>query len=283
MTSTQKEIEVSYDVGNEFFRLWLDENMHYTCAVYEYPEQSLEAAQENKARILYDFAELGPDKTMLDIGCGWGSMMDYAVRRGIKKAEGVTLSTEQAEWARARNLPKSEIHICDYALFTPAAKYDGLVSIEMIDHLCSPAQAQQGLAVEIYRKYFNKLAEWVEPGSCFGFQAILRNRLPRNRKDLEDLQFTADVIFPGGLNPRIEDLIMAVNPRWEILEMHMRREDYGRTTGEWLRRLRLHEGEIRQRWGDQVFFDYVRYLDLCVRGFAKHWSGDVQFKLRRID
>jgi len=244
---------------------------------------SLEEAQENKARILYDFAEISKDKSVCDIGCGWGSFLDHATRRGCRSATGVTLSTEQAEWARARNLKNCEIIIQDYADHVPAKKYDSLVSSEMIDHLCSPAQAQHGMAVEIYRKYFNKLASWVEPGACFGFQAILRNRVPRTRKDLEDLQFTADVIFPGGLNPRIEDLIMAVNPRWEILEMHMRREDYGKTTAEWLRRMKLHEAQIRQTWGDQVFDDYDRYLSTCVRGFANHWAGDVQFKLRRID
>lgn len=282
MTSTQAEIDVSYSVSNEFFKLWLDENMHYTCAVYQAADQSLEAAQENKARILYDFAELGPDKTVLDIGCGWGSMLDYCVRRGIKRAEGVTLSTAQAEWCYARNLPKSQIHICDYRDWKPAEKYSGLVSIEMIDHLCSPAQAREGKAIDIYRGYFNKLAEWVEPGAHFGFQAILTNKIPRTRQDLLDLQFTADVIFPGGRNPRVEELVAAVNPHWEIRELHMRREDYGRTTGEWLRRMRLHEAYIRTTWGNQLFDDYERYLDTCVRGFANHWTGDVQMKLRRI-
>ena len=159
MTSTQAEIDVSYSVSNDFFKLWLDKNMHYTSAVYQSADQSLEDAQENKARVLYDFAELGPDKTVLDIGCGWGSMLDYCVRRGIKRAEGVTLSTAQAEWCHARKLEKSQIHICDYRDWKPAEPYDGLVSIEMIDHLCSPAQAREGKAVDIYRAYFNKLAE----------------------------------------------------------------------------------------------------------------------------
>jgi len=282
MTSTQAEIDVSYSVSNEFFKLWLDENMHYTSAVFQSADQSLEDAQENKARILYDFAELGPDKSVLDIGCGWGSMLDYCVRRGIRRAEGVTLSTAQAEWSLARRLPGSAIHICDYRDWKPAEPYDGLVSIEMIDHLCSPAQAREGKAIDIYRSYFNKLAEWVEPGAHFGFQAILTNRIPRTRQDLLDLQFTADVIFPGGRNPRLEELVAAVNPNWEIRELHTRREDYGRTTAEWLRRMRLHEAYIRETWGNALYDDYERYLDLCVRGFANHWTGDVQMKLRRI-
>jgi cyclopropane fatty-acyl-phospholipid synthase-like methyltransferase len=81
-----------------------------------------------------------------------------------------------------------------------------------------------------------------EARAYFGFQAILRNRVPRaRRQDIADLKFTADVIFPGGLNPRLEELVAAVNPYWEIVELKTRRTDYGKTTGEWLRRMRLHE------------------------------------------
>lgn len=282
MTSTQEQIDLSYSVSNDFFKLWLDENMHYTSAVFANEGMTLEEAQENKARILYEFAEVDASKSLLDIGCGWGSMLDYAVRRGVRAADGITLSVEQLEWAKQRNLPNTRFILCDYQLYEPEQPYDALVSIEMIDHLCSPAQAREGRAVELYRAYFNKLAEWVKPGSCFGFQAILRNRIPRTRQDLLDLQFTADVIFPGGLNPRLEELVQAVNPNWEIEQLQTLRVNYGKTTGEWLRRMRLHEAYIRERWGSQLFDDYERYLDTCVRGFANHWSSDVQMKLRRI-
>lgn len=283
MTSTKREVEVSYDVSNEFFRLWLDERMHYTCAVYERDTDTLEQAQVNKSRVLYDFAELSPEKTVLDIGCGWGANLEYVALRGIKEAHGITLSSAQLEEINARKLPGVRVWCKDYKDFEAPAPYDSLVSIEMIDHLCSPAQANQGLAVEIYREYFRKCATWVKPGGLFAFQAILRNRVPRTKRDLEDLKFTADVIFPGGLNPRLEELVTAVNPYWEIVELKTRRTHYGKTTGEWLRRLRLNEKVIRDKWGDQVFVDYDRYLSTCVRAFAAHWSSDVQMKLRHID
>ncbi len=283
MTSTKREVEVSYDVSNEFFRLWLDERMHYTCAVFENDTDTLEQAQVNKSRILYDFAECSPDKTVLDIGCGWGANLEYLVQRGVKEAHGITLSSAQFEEIRARKIPNLKVWCTDYKDFEPAEKYDALISIEMIDHLCSPEQANKGMAVEIYREYFRKTAQWVKPGSCFGFQAILRNRVPRTRADIADLKFTADVIFPGGLNPRLEELVAAVNPYWEIVELKTRRTHYGRTTAEWLRRMRMHETAIRAKWGDQVFDDYDRYLSTCVRAFANHWSSDVQMKLRHID
>jgi cyclopropane-fatty-acyl-phospholipid synthase len=284
VTSTQRDIEVSYDVSNEFFRLWLDERMHYTSASFFTGSESLEEAQIQKCKILADYAEATPDSLVLDIGCGWGANLEYLVlHHGLKRAHGITLSPAQCEEINSRKLPGVTAIVCDYKDYQPTELYDGLVSIEMIDHLCSPAQAREGLAVDLYRTYFNKVAKWVKPGSCFGFQAILRNRIPRSRKDLEDLAFTADVIFPGGLNPRLEELIAAANPSWEVLELRTQRTSYGKTTAEWLRRMREHEKAIRERWGDQVFDDYDRYLSTCVRAFDKHWSSDVQMKLRRID
>jgi cyclopropane-fatty-acyl-phospholipid synthase len=282
MTSTQAEIDESYSVSNEFFRLWLDEGMHYTSASYLTGNETLEQAQIQKCKILYDYAEMTPQKRVLDIGCGWGSNLEYLASRGVEAAHGITLSTAQVEWINSRKLPGITALLCDYKDYEPKEKYDALQSIEMIDHLCSPAQAQQGMAVDLYREYFRKTASWVKPGSCFGFQAILRNRVPRTRKDLEDLAFTADVIFPGGLNPRLEELVAAVNPYWEIVDLRTQRESYGKTTGEWLRRLRMHEKTIRERWGEKLFVDYERYLDTCVRAFAAHWSSDVQMKLRQI-
>ena len=161
----------------------------------------------------------------------------------------------------------------------------------MIDHLVSPAQQKEGQAVQIYREYFNKAAQWVKPGACFGFQAILRDRVPRTRKDLEDLKFTADVIFPGGLNPRMEELVEACGQSWEIVQLNTRRQDYGKTTAEWLRRFRANKEKIMASgWGtrvmsngETVWTNYDRYLSTCVKAFANHWSSDVQMKLRKKD
>src|SRR5438094_3243492 len=197
MTSTRHEVEIGYDISNEFFRLWLDERMHYTSAVFDEKNTTLEQAQLNKCRILADFAEVTRDSLVMDIGCGWGANLEYLVlERKVKRAHGVTLSRAQHDEIMARKLPGVTTWCIDYQEFEPKEKYDALVSIEMIDHLVSPAQQQQGLAVPIYREYFNKLGSWLKPGACFGFQAILRDRVPRSRKDLEDLKFTADVIFP---------------------------------------------------------------------------------------
>ncbi len=292
MTSTQEEVEIGYDISNEFFRLWLDERMHYTSAVFDAEHTTLEQAQRNKSKWLADFAEVTPESLVLDIGCGWGANLEYlALERKVQRAHGITLSRSQADEITARKLPGVTMWVEDYKDFAPKEKYDALVSIEMIDHLVSPAQQQQGLSIQIYRDYFNKTAKWVKPGACFGFQAILRDRVPRTRADLEDLKFTADVIFPGGLNPRLEELVAACGQSWEIIQLNTRRVDYGKTTAEWLRRFRLNKekimasgwGERRMSNGETVWVNYDRYLSTCVKAFANHWSSDVQMKLRLKD
>ncbi len=284
MGSSKADVEVSYDVSNDFFRLWLDERMNYTCAVYESEAQPLEAAQLNKLKILSDYAKVTPGKSVLDIGCGWGACLEYQVSaRGVKRAVGVTLSTSQAEEVMARRLPGVEIQVTDFMKWETTEKFDSLISICMMDHLCSPEEARKGKAVDIYRQYFKKCWDLTRPGAWFGLQTILRNRVPRNKKDLEDIYFCTHVIFPGGLNPRLEDIIQAVNPYWEVVSCATRRTDYQRTTGEWLRRMRMHEKTIRAKWGDKVFEDYDRYLSTCVRAFDQHYSSLAQYELRRID
>jgi len=283
VTSKHEDIEISYSVSNDFFALWLDKNMHYTSASYHTGDETLEVAQEQKAEILFDYAEVKPESLVLDIGCGWGSMLDYLIRHGVKRAHGVTLSTEQLAWIEDRKLPGVEAMLQDFNTWEPTQKYDAVVSVEMIDHICSPAQARQGKAVQLYREYFRRVHSMMKPGAAFACQAILSDRVPRTRKDLEDLAFTADVIFPGGRNPRLEEIIAAIRPYFEVEELRTQRTCYGKTTGEWYRRLQANEAQIREQWGDQVYDEYDRYLATCVRAFDNYWSGDVQLKLRWVE
>ena len=290
MTSTREDFVEGYDLSNEFFRLWLDERMHYTSAVFDERHTTLEDAQRNKNRILADFAGVTADTLVLDIGCGWGATLEYLAReRRVKRAHGITLSRAQHEEIAGRKLEGVETWCVDYKDFVPHSRYDALISIEMVDHLVSPAQQRQGLAVDIYREYFNRVAGWAVARARFGLQAILRDRVPRRRVDLENLKFTAEVMFPGGLNPRLEELVAACGQSWEILSLVTRREDYGKTTAEWLRRLRGNERQIMDRGsggrvmknGETVWANYERFLSTCMTAFDQSWASLVQMELRK--
>ncbi|MCA9517359.1 MAG: class I SAM-dependent methyltransferase [Myxococcales bacterium] len=281
--STQDEVEVSYDVGNDFFRLWLDEKMSYTCALFEGTD-NLEQAQIKKHEWLYEAAHIDQDKRVLDIGCGWGANADFlSAMKGVKDVYGITLSRSQYEECVRRELPTAKFEVTDYRDFVPEKKFDAVISICMMEHIATPDDVREGRHIGMYRDYFRRAWEWTNPGAYFGLQTILRNRVPRIKEDLADIGWLTYQIFPGGLSLRLEDIVKAVNPYWEIMEIKTRREHYQKTTAEWLRRMRLHEDHIRKTWGDQVFDDYDRYLRTCVRGFEMHYQSLAQYSLRRID
>src|SRR4029077_10156808 len=116
-------------------------------------------------------------------------------------------------------------------------------------------------------------------GAYFGLQTILRNRVPRLRDDIRDIGWGTYEIFPGGITPRLEEIISAVNPYWEVLEVKTRRLDYKRTCEHWRMRLRDHEAEVKAKWGEKLFNDYDRYLSTCVRGFEMHYQSLAQYSL----
>lgn len=282
MGSTKQEVQVSYDVSNEFFRLWLDERMNYTCGVFEGTD-NLEEAQLKKLNVIHDFAHINPDKRVLDIGCGWGANIEFlALDKAVKDVNGVTLSSAQYEEIKRRNIPGVTAQCMDFFEYTSKEKFDALTSICMIEHVVSPEEARAGKSVAKYREYFRRAHELTKPGSWFGLQTILRNFVPRNRDDVRDIGWVTYEIFPGGITPRMEDIVQAVNPYWEIMQVKTRREDYQKTCWHWRDRLRRNEATIRDRWGTKVFEDYDRYLSTCVRGFDQHYQSLAQWSLRRI-
>jgi cyclopropane-fatty-acyl-phospholipid synthase len=281
--SSQEEVKVSYDVGNEFFRLWLDKRMNYTCGIFD-DTDDLDEAQFAKLAKLYDYAHVEKHHSVLDIGCGWGANIEYLAKdRGVEDVHGITLSPAQHAEIMSRDMPGVTTHCVDYLDYEPDRKFDGVISICMIEHVATPEQARSGEHIDLYRNYFRLAHEWTKPGAYFALQTILRNRIPRNRQDIRDIGWVTYEIFPGGISERMEDVVVSVNPYWEIMEVKTRRLDYQLTCEKWLEGLRRNEDEIRSRWGDKVFDDYDRYLRTCVRGFAMHYQSLAQWSLKRID
>ncbi|HEY1816104.1 MAG TPA: class I SAM-dependent methyltransferase [Kofleriaceae bacterium] len=295
MGSTQADVAVSYDVDNEFFRLWLDERMSYTCGLFEdrelaiatppggKPAGNLEQAQQRKLAWHYDAAHVTADKRVLDIGCGWGANIEYLAARGVRDVHGITLSPAQHAEIQRRAIPNVTSHCVSYADYQPDKKFDAVISICMMEHICSPEEARNGQAIDRYRDYFKRVWEWTNPGAWFGLQTILRNRVPRIKDDIRDVGWMTYTIFPGGITPRLEEIISAVNPYFEVVEVQIRREHYGRTCEHWRSRMYDHRALIEQKWGAQLFADYDRYLSTCVRAFDKHYQSLAQYALRRID
>lgn len=281
--STKAEIDLTYGVNNDFFRFWLDESMAYTCALFLQGDETLEEAQRNKHEFLYRAARVDQDSHVLDIGCGWGANLNYlTATRGVRAATGITLSRDQHDEIVARNIPNAAVHCIDYRDYQPQQVFDAVVSIGMFEHVATPQQTQRGEHIEIYRDYFRRAWQWTRPGAWFGLQTVIGARIPRGAA-LKEIAWATYEIFPGAISPRLESVISAMHPYWEVMELHTRRQHYARTTSEWLRRLEENQTEICIRFGKKVFFDYQRYLRACVMSFEEGYQSLAQFALRRMD
>lgn len=279
--STQNEIEHTYDLSNDFFKIWLDKKMNYSCGLHE-GVVTEEDAQRQKLAWICSAAHVDTSKIVLDIGCGWGACLDYLIEDcKVKEAHGITLSKAQYSEIRSRPHPKIKVSHCSYLDYRPRIKYDALISIGMVEHIVSPKLVRQGLDIEVYRNFFKLAHMLTKPDSWFGLQLIHTARIPKNRQDLKDLVWGSRAIFPGAFAPRMEKLVQALCPYWEIIEIRNRRKDYEKTTTEWHRRLCLGEKEIKERWGNKVFVDYEKYLRTCIRMFQKGYFMLGQYSLYR--
>ncbi|MEV6594769.1 class I SAM-dependent methyltransferase [Streptomyces acidicola] len=281
--STAAELDVSYGVSPDFFRLWLGPELHYTCAVFD-GNDDLAEAQRAKLDLLADYAGVGPGSRVLDIGCGWGGNLAHlAVERKVRDVHGITLSRDQHQEIERRGMPGVTATCVDFWDYRPPHLFDALMSICMIEHLCRPEQARADEAVGIYRDYFRTAWEWTAPGARFALQHVVTDRVPRDPVDIRDMAWLNHRIFPGGYSPRLEHIVRAVGPYWEIAELRTRRTDYARTLGHWRGRLRGNAELIRARWGDELYADYDRYLTFCIHAFEQGYHSLAQWSLRRND
>jgi cyclopropane-fatty-acyl-phospholipid synthase len=281
--STQAEIQETYDVSNDFYRLFLDERMTYSCGLFD-ESDDLERAQLNKLHWIANAAGVAPGMRVLDIGCGWGGNLDFLAReRGAGAAVGITLSPAQYRQASTLDHPAIEVHLTSYTDYRPRHAFDAVTSIGMFEHIATPEQARTGRNVDAYRDYFRRVWGWTRPGARFGLQSVVSLRIPRDRGTLRRMGVVTAQIFPGAVTPRLESIVASVNPYWEVAEVQMRRPHYARTLAHWHRRLLRNESVIRERWGDQRFEDYDRYLLESSRAFEAGWLTLAQLSLERLE
>jgi cyclopropane-fatty-acyl-phospholipid synthase len=229
-----------YDVSNKFYEWVLGPSMTYTCACYPDPDATLEEAQENKYRLVFEKLRLKPGDRLLDVGCGWGGMVRYAARQGVK-AIGVTLSKEQAEWAQNAIAEQglsdlAEVRHSDYRDVRESG-FDAVSSIGLTEHI----------GVQNYPAYFRFLQSKMRDGALLLNHCITR---PENKTTAAADPFIDRYVFPDGELTGSGRIITEVqNIGLEVVHEENLRHHYALTLRDWCRYLVEHWDEAVEEVG----------------------------------
>jgi cyclopropane-fatty-acyl-phospholipid synthase len=253
-----------YDVGNEFFALWLDSSLTYSCALRESPDDTLEVAQQHKLRHHLDAVRADTAGAVLDIGCGWGSILQrLAEDHRVARSVGLTLSGEQAAFVRSRAYPGVEVRTQSWLDYEPDTRFDGIVSIGAFEHFARPEDAPAE-KVRVYRDFFTRCRDWLSPGrGVLSLQTIAY----ANMSPADASRFIQQEVFPNADLPRLAEITAAAEGLFEVQSLDNGRLDYAWTCAEWARRLRRHRTAASRLVGPDMVARYERYLTLSALGF----------------
>jgi cyclopropane-fatty-acyl-phospholipid synthase len=238
----RRDLEFTYSLIDRIFRLSLGELADFSGAKYDGDfSLSLEEAQRRKHEYVAEQIGIGPGRRVLDLGCGWGPLLDFARRRGATGV-GVTLSSAQAAACRRHGL---EVHLQDARLVGPDAlgRFDAVASLGAFEHFCSPAAHEAGRQEDVYRDLFARIASLLPDSGRLYLQTMAfgRNMIPLDAIDItaprhSDEWYLALMArqFPGSLLPYGEDqIVRTASPHFRLVSSESGRLDYIETIAQW--------------------------------------------------
>ena len=276
LKNSRRNIRDHYDLGNQFFKLFLDETMTYSAAVFSAPEEDLAAAQRRKLSMMVEKARIGPDDHVLEVGSGWGSFAIEAVRATGCRVTGLTLSEEQLKYATERVAAgglqdRIEFKLCDYRAMT--GEFDRIVSIEMLE----------AVGHEFLGDYFHTLDRLLKPGGLAVIQVIT---IPDQRYESyrRGCDFIQKHIFPGGHLPSLKALTEAITHRSGFFVEHLENigPHYAETLRRWREALKQNEGQaLSLGFSVSQLRAWEYYFAYCEAGFAARYLNDLHLVLTR--
>ncbi len=276
-----------YDVGNDFYALWLDRRLVYSCAYFTDDGTTLDDAQRDKLDHCCRKLRLQTGERLLDVGCGWGALVRHAAEYYGVRATGITLSPAQAEYAvaqvRAAGLAdRVEIRVCDYRTLAPDEPFDKIVSVGMFEHV-----GRQQMPV-----YFSAMHRLLRPGGLFmnhgiieaptrhahGWRAALRGLVWRQGSFID-----RDVFPDGDLVPLALAVGDAEEAGFEVRDIESLRPHYARTLREWVRRLESRWDDAVRLAGEATARTWRLYMAASAHAFASAQIGLAQVLLGKPD
>lgn len=275
-TNTE-DISHHYDVGNDFYKYWLDETMTYSSAYFHSEEDTLEEAQKQKIESIFKKLRLQKGDHVLDIGCGWGTVIFAAAEKYGAKATGVTLSEEQynyvSEQIKERNLEDLvSVRLEDYRdMAKHGEKYNKIISIGMFEHV----------GKENLPEYFETVKDLLEEQGFALIQGISSHRDMR-AEDKGRNAFIIKYIFPGGYIPSVAELVDSITKiDMNLIDLESLRRHYQLTLEEWHRRFREHWDEIAKDKDDRFMRMWDLYLQSCASIFEAGRIDTLQYLIEK--
>jgi cyclopropane-fatty-acyl-phospholipid synthase len=280
--NSQKNIHAHYDLGNAFYELWLDGTMNYSSALYETPQSSMQQAQLAKVRRALRMVDVKPGERVLEIGCGWGALAEMATTEFGASVVGVTLSTEQLAWARARMArcgvaERADLRLQDYRDIgrdgSADQSFDAICSIEMIE----------AVGREYWPTYFATVARLLKTGGRACIQSIVIDDEFFERY-LQSTDFIQQYIFPGGCLPSPSAFrAQAEQAGLKVVDEFCFGQDYARTLEEWRQAFMAREHQVLALGFDRRFMRiWEFYLAYCEAAFAERNTDVVQYTLLKV-
>lgn len=257
----RQAVTYHYDVSNDFYSLWLDPHMVYSCAYFLTPDEALDVAQERKLDYICRKLRLHSGQRLLDIGCGWGGLAIYAASNYGVDATGITLSQPQADLANARIseaglADRCRVWVCDYRKVDEPNSYDSLVSVGMFEHV----------GAGLLPAYFSQAWKLLRPGGVFLNHGIANTALEQTRKGRS---FSDAYVFPDGeLTPISITLRAAEEAGFEVRDVESLREHYALTLRHWVRRLEARHSQALQYVDEPTYRVWRLFMSGSAYGFS---------------
>lgn len=254
LQNSKENVRYHYDIGNDFYRLWLDKSMTYSCGYFTSDTDTLEQAQSNKVEYILRKLNLKEGCTLLDIGCGWGELVITAAKKYKVKALGITLSREQMDRARERIKEEGlegyvKIAQMDYRQLQK--KFDRVVSVGMIEHV----------GKEYLPEYFKNVHALLKEGGISLLHCITSLKGGTNR-------WIDKYIFPGGYLPSIRELVSHITEEgFYLIDVESLRRHYAKTLEYWATNFEASIPEIRKTKDESFIRMWRLYLNSCAASF----------------
>lgn len=261
LESSKNNISSHYDAGNDLFHKMLDKNMQYTCAYYNKPNMTLDQAQEAKMNLIAHKLGLKPGMSVLDIGCGFGSLAKYLADKYGVYVDGVTLSEEQKKYADKHfSHPNVKITLLDYRHVK--GQYDRVYSIGMFEHV----------GHKNYQTYFDKCYQLLKPNGVMLLHTIATNDISWKRSTFYD-----KYIFPEGELPNLIQLSKVSINKWNLEDFHNFGLSYGKTLRAW--RENIGDWSGLERYPDKFRRMWIFYLSTSEAAFVRKDPGCLLWQL----